>query len=106
MDKTVIYTDEQAQEARLQLARYEQQKAYEAAVRRHELFLVIKPVIESEAYMEVHQQLSQLREQGHEDDGFFSNGIDAIYHSMTGLGLTASQWSEPVAPVEEATNGE
>ncbi len=93
-----IITDEQAAELRQQLAAYEQQKAYEAALARQAVYLAVKPIVESDAFIAIHQQLSELRANGPKDDSFFGIGIEAVYQGMTGLGINVATWVEPVAP--------
>ena len=95
-DNTI--TDEQAQAMRDQLAAYEQQKAFEAAERRHQVYLAIKPLVESEEFILVHEQITALRENGPKDDSFFGIGLDAVYHGMTGLGVNVANWQAPVSP--------
>lgn len=72
-----IITDEQAAAMREQLAAYERQKAYEASLARHQVYLAVKPIVESDAYIGIHQQLSELRANGPKDDSFFGISIEA-----------------------------
>jgi len=95
-----IITDEQAATMREQLAAYERQKAYEASLARHQLYLAVKPIVESDAFIDVHQQLAEIRANGPKDDSFFGIGIEAIYQGMTGLGINVVQWVEPIDPAQ------
>lgn len=91
-------TDQQAQEMREALARYERQKAYEAALLRHAVYLAIKSLVESDEFISVHQQIVELRANGPTDDMFFGLGMDAIYNGMTNLGTQVANWQAPVDP--------
>ncbi|NLS28149.1 hypothetical protein S2M10_31580 [Sphingomonas sp. S2M10] len=93
-----IITDEQAAEMREQLAVYEREKAYQAALARHQVYLAVKPLVESEAFIGIHQQLADIRANGPKDDSFFGIGIEAVFQGMTGLGINVANWVEPVAP--------
>jgi hypothetical protein len=95
-----IITDEQAAQMREQLATWERQKAYQAALARHQLYLAVKPIVESEAFIDIHQQLTELRANGPKDDSFFGIGIEAVYQGMTGLGINVAQWVDPTAPTD------
>ncbi|WP_313534407.1 hypothetical protein [Sphingomonas sp.] len=97
LDQTII-TDEQAADMRAKLAAYERQKAYEAAQARHQLYLAVKPIVESDAFISIHQQLAELRANGPKDDSFFGIGVEAIYQGMTGLGINVAQWIAPMPP--------
>lgn len=96
--ETNIPTDEQADAMREQLARYERQKAYEAAMSRNALYLAIKPLVESEEFIALHQQITSIRDNGPKDDMFFGIGLEAIYNGMTNLGIQCANWQEPVDP--------
>ncbi len=98
MTEQTQITDEQAQEMRTRLAHYERQKAYEAALQRHEVYLAIKPLVESDAFIDVHEQITAIRNDGPKDDSFFGIAIEAIYNGMTGLGLQVANWTAPVDP--------
>lgn len=93
-----IITDAQAAEMREQLAAYERQKAYEAALARHEVYLGIKPLVDSEAFISIHQQIEDFRANGPKDDSYFGVAIEAIYQGMTALGIQIANWTEPTAP--------
>ncbi|WP_084581793.1 hypothetical protein [Sphingomonas azotifigens] len=94
-----IITDEQAAEMRLQLAAFDRQKAYDAALARHQVYLAIKPIVDSDAFIAIHQQLADFRANGPKDDSYFGIGIEAVYQGMTGLGINVAQWVEPTPPV-------
>lgn len=80
------------------LAHYERQKAYEAALQRHKVYLAIKPLVESDAFIDLHEQIAAIRNDGPRDDSFFGIAIEAIYNGMTGLGLQVANWTAPVDP--------
>lgn len=106
--ETNIPTDEQANAMREQLARYERQKAYEAAMARNALYLALKPLVESDEFIALHQQITDIRDNGPKDDMFFGIGLEAIYNGMTNLGIQCANWQEPVdpnAPVVTPTPG-
>lgn len=98
-----MITDEQATEMRQQLAAYEAQKAYEAQLARHKVYLAAKPIVESDAFVAIHQQLADLRANGPKDDSFFGIAIEAIYQGMTGLGINVATWVGPIAPERAST---
>jgi hypothetical protein len=96
--ETNIPTDEQANAMREQLSRYERQKAYEAAMARNALYLALKPLVESDDFIALHQQITDLRDNGPKDDMFFGIGLEAIYNGMTNLDIQCANWQEPVDP--------
>ena len=98
MTEQTQITDEQAQEMRTRLAHYERQKAYETALQRHEVYLAIKPLVESDAFIDLHEQIAAIRNDGPRDDSFFGIAIEAIYNGMTGLGLQVANWTAPADP--------
>jgi hypothetical protein len=97
-DTTSIPTDEQANAMREQLARYERQKAYDAAMARNALYLALKPLVESDEFIAVHQAVAAIQENGPKDDMFFGIGLSAVYNGMTNLGIQCANWQEPVDP--------
>mgnify|MGYP005984153955 CR=1 FL=1 len=99
---TPIINDEQAAEMREQLAAYERRKAYEAALARHQVYLAIKPLVDSQAFISIHQQIDQFRAEGPKDDSYFGVGIEAIYQGMTALGIQVANWTEPTEPAAPA----
>lgn len=108
-DNTSIPSDEQAQAMRQALARYEQQKAYEAALKRQALYEQIAPIVNCEEFIHVFEQIKTVRENGPTDDMFFGIGVDAIYNGMLNLGIQCANWQAPVdpnAPVAPAPNPE
>lgn len=98
MTDTTTITDEQAQAMRDQLALYERRKAYQAALLRDAVFEALLPIVNSDAFQSVHQQITALRETGPKDDAFFGIGIDAVFHGMTSLGRQVASWTTPVDP--------
>ena len=116
MTDTTIPTDAQANAMREQLARYERQKAYEAALTRDALFQVLEPVVNSAEFVAIHAQIKDIYENGPKDDQFFGIGLSAIYNGMTNLGIQCANWQTPVDPsapvvtptptTEGGTNGE
>ncbi|WP_242152602.1 hypothetical protein [Sphingomonas sp. BAUL-RG-20F-R05-02] len=95
---TETITDDQAAALREQLALYERQKAYQAALARNALCLVLKPIVESEEFIDLHQKISDIRDNGPKDDMFFGIPLDAIFNGMTGLGIQVANWTAPVDP--------
>lgn len=102
---TLPLTPEQEQEYREALARQEQMRSYQAALARHQVYLVIKPLIDSEEFISVHQKIAEFRNTGPKDDAFFGMGVETIYSGMTNLGIQVANWTAPIdptAPVEVA----
>jgi len=97
-DNTTIPTDEQANAMRDQLARYERQKAYEAAMARNELYRALLPIVNSDEFVSLYQQIADIRDNGPKDDMFFGIGLEAIYNGMANLGIQCANWQEPVDP--------
>lgn len=117
MTDTTTITDEQAQAMRDQLALYERRKAYQAAQARDALYQVLKPIVESEEFIALHQQMADINANGPHDDNFFGIGVSAVYNGMTNLGIQCANWTTPVDPdapvatpttpvVEGSTSGE
>lgn len=104
-DNTPI-TDEQYQQALAVVATMERQKQEEIARRRQAVYELVKPIVESDAFISIHEQVSILRDTGPKDDYFFSLSLDAIYNGMTNLGINVTNWVPPVtgpAPVVTPT---
>lgn len=98
MTNTLPLTPEQEQEYREALAKQEQMRAYQAALIRHQLYLVLAPIVQSDEFVDLHQQITALRDTGPKDDAFFGIGVDAIYHGMTNLGIQVANWQTPIDP--------
>lgn len=103
MSETNIITSEQAQEMRKALAAYEQNEAYKIALKRHELFALLQPIVDSDDFISIHEQVSELRNNGPKDDMFFGIGLEAIYNGMTNLGIQVANWTTPVDPSAPVT---
>ncbi|KTF70688.1 hypothetical protein ACNFJ7_02265 [Sphingomonas sp. HT-1] len=101
-----VITDEQAAVMREQLAAYERQKAYEAALARHQLYLALLPLVNSDHFIAIHQQLSAIRSDGPKNDSFFGVSLEAIYQGMTSMGVQVANWVEPVAPTPATPEAE
>lgn len=97
-DNTLPLTPELEQEYREALAKQEQMRAYQAALLRHAVYLAIEPIVNSEEFISLHQQISAVRDIGPKDDMFFGIGLDAIYNGMTNLGIQVANWTAPIDP--------
>lgn len=96
--ETPILTDAEANEVRQQLYRYENQKAYEAALKRHDAYLAVEPIVSSPEFETLRAMVLALRETGPKDDGYFGIGIEAVHNGMTNLGIQVANWKPPVDP--------
>lgn len=101
-----IITDAEAAQMREQLAAYERQKAYEVALERHQLYLALRLIVDSDEFISLRQQLTQLRATGAQDDGLFGIGLEAMYQGMASLGIQVANWVEPVAPTPATPEAE
>jgi hypothetical protein len=97
-DTTSIPTAEEAAAMRMSLARFDQNEAYRFAMERHALYLALKPLVESDEFIAVHQAIAAIQENGPKDDMFFGIGLSAVYSGMTNLGIQCANWQEPVDP--------
>lgn len=98
MTNTLPLTPEQEQEYREALAKQEQMRAYQAALLRHQLYLALKPIVDSDEFIDLHEKITALRNTGPKDDAFFGIGVDAVYNGMTNLGIQCANWTAPVDP--------
>ena len=98
MTNTLPLTPELEQEYREALAKQEQMRAYQAALIRHQLYLALKPIVDSDEFISIHQQITALRDTGPKDDMFFGIGLDAVYNGMTNLGIQVANWTAPIDP--------
>lgn len=92
MTNSTTITDAEYEAALAVVAMKDRQRQEEIARQRQALFEAVRPLVESEEFIAVHEQVVALRNDGPKDDSFFGIQLEAVYNGMTGLGIQVANW--------------
>lgn len=100
-DTTTTITEEQYQQAKLVVQQMEKQKADALAVKRDAVYAKLKPVVESDEFALVHQQLVQAMA-GNEDEQVLGLHANALISIMPNLVNNMNNVAVLIANAEQA----
>lgn len=97
-DNKDLISDAEEQVMREAIALKERYRVYQSDLVKDQVYRAIKPLIESDEFMALHQQIADLWNNGPRDDHYFSMGIESVFNGMTLMGTYAANWTTPIDP--------